>query len=75
MIIYAVLGTSRALSVSTTTTLAILVAEGDKRHRESGVWLWLVGLNPEVLAVGSAVTAWRNPGAREDALHSGGGSR
>jgi len=32
------------------TALKMLI-EGEKRHRESGVWLWLVGLNPEVLAM------------------------
>lgn len=32
------------------TALKMLI-EGEKRHRESGVWLWLVGLNPEVLAI------------------------
>ena len=33
MVIYAVLGTSRPLSVSTTTTLAILTAAGPGRSR------------------------------------------
>ena len=28
-----------------------MLIEGERRHRESGVLLWLVGLNPEVLAV------------------------
>jgi len=32
------------------TALKMLI-EGEKRHRESGVLLWLVGLNPQVLAV------------------------
>lgn len=32
------------------TVLKMLI-EGEKRHRESGVLLWLVGLNPQVLAV------------------------
>jgi MFS superfamily sulfate permease-like transporter len=32
------------------TALKMLI-EGEKKHRESGVWLWLVGLNPQVLAV------------------------
>ena len=32
------------------TALKMLI-EGEKRHRESGVWLWLVGLNPRVLAM------------------------
>ena len=32
------------------TALKMLI-EGEKRHRESGVLLWLVGLNPEVLDV------------------------
>ena len=32
------------------TALKMLI-EGEKRHRESGVWLWLVGLNPQVLAM------------------------
>jgi high affinity sulfate transporter 1 len=32
------------------TALKMLI-EGEKGLRESGVWLWLVGLNPEVLAV------------------------
>jgi sulfate permease, SulP family len=32
------------------TALKMLI-EGEKRHRESGVWLWLVGLNPEVRAM------------------------
>src|ERR1700756_2522446 len=31
------------------TALKMLI-EGEKRHRETGVWLWLVGLNPQVLA-------------------------
>jgi high affinity sulfate transporter 1 len=32
------------------TALKMLI-EGEKRHRERGVLLWLVGLNPQVLAV------------------------
>ena len=32
------------------TALKMLI-EGEKRLRESGVWLWLVGLNPRVLAM------------------------
>jgi high affinity sulfate transporter 1 len=32
------------------TALKMLI-EGEKGLRESGVWLWLVGLNPEVLAM------------------------
>jgi sulfate permease, SulP family len=32
------------------TALKMLI-EGEKRHRETGVWLWLVGLNPQVLAM------------------------
>ena len=32
------------------TALKMLI-EAEKRHREQGVWLWLVGLNPEVLAI------------------------
>ena len=32
------------------TALKMLI-EGEKRQRERGVSLWLVGLNPEVLAV------------------------
>jgi sulfate permease, SulP family len=32
------------------TALKMLI-DGEKRHREGGVWLWLVGLNPEVLAI------------------------
>lgn len=32
------------------TALKMLI-EGEKRHRDHGVWLWLVGLNPEVLAM------------------------
>ena len=32
------------------TALKMLI-EGEKRHREGGVWLWLVGLNPQVLAM------------------------
>ena len=32
------------------TALKMLI-EGEKRHREDGVWLWLVGLNPQVLAM------------------------
>ena len=32
------------------TALKMLI-EGEKQHRECGVLLWLVGLNPEVLAV------------------------
>lgn len=32
------------------TALKMLI-EGEKRHRADGVFLWLVGLNPQVLAV------------------------
>lgn len=32
------------------TALKMLI-EGEKRHREGGVWPWLVGLNPQVLAM------------------------
>ncbi len=32
------------------TALKMLI-EGEKRHREGGVWLWLIGLNPQVLAM------------------------
>lgn len=32
------------------TALKMLI-EAEKRHREQGVWLWLVGLNPQVLAM------------------------
>ena len=32
------------------TALKMLI-EGEKSHREGGVWLWLVGLNPQVLAM------------------------
>jgi anti-anti-sigma factor len=32
------------------TALKMLI-EGEKRLREGGVWLWLVGLNPRVLAM------------------------
>src|SRR5215469_11631284 len=32
------------------TALRMLI-EAERRHREKGVWLWLVGLNPEVLAI------------------------
>jgi SulP family sulfate permease len=28
-----------------------VLTEAEKRHRERGVFLWLVGLNPEVLRV------------------------
>jgi MFS superfamily sulfate permease-like transporter len=32
------------------TALKMLI-EAERRHREQGVWLWLVGLNPEVLSI------------------------
>ena len=40
----------------------------EKRQRERGVSLWLVGLNPEVLAMVQRSSLGKSPGARADAL-------
>jgi sulfate permease, SulP family len=53
------------------TALKMLI-EAEKRHRERGVSIWLVGLHPEVLAVVQRSSLGEILG-REDALHSGSG--
>ena len=57
LVVYAVMGTSRTLSVTSTSTIAILaasalgqVAPGGEKPREAGTKLWLVALNPELLS-------------------------
>ena len=45
-----------------------MLTEGERRNREKGVALWLVGLNPDVLDHGPALRARPDPRPRPDVL-------
>jgi MFS superfamily sulfate permease-like transporter len=56
------------------TALKMLV-EAEKRLRERGVAIWLIGLNPDVLEVVPAIATRQGAWEGADALQPGGGGR
>ena len=52
-----------------------MLTEGERRNREQGVELWLVGLTPDVLAMVQRSPLGADPGPRAHALQPRGGRR